>query len=121
VLRIIFTPEDLARTRFSAGSQPMWEMVLSLHRLRRRDGGPFFADWRRSASAEVPEGTRLLTDLVPTSGYYADFLTPGGTSLDVGVTTLMSTPKRRLRTDLAGPFRLQFQLTSGDLYSYSIS
>jgi len=101
VLRIVFTPDDLARTRLSAAPLPMWELVLSLHRLRRRDGGPFFADWWRSVPVEVPAGTRLLTDLVPAAGYYADFLTPNGTSLAAGLATLTSTPKRRLRTDLA--------------------
>ena len=101
MLRIVFTPDDLARTRLSAAPHPMWELVLSLHRLRRRDGGPFFADWWRSVPAEVPNGTRLLTDLAPASGYYADFLTPPAASLAAGVDTLMSTPKRRLRTDLA--------------------
>lgn len=101
MLRIVFTPGDLARTRFSVASQPMWELVLSLHRLRRRDGGPFFEDWCRSVSTAVPDGTRLLTDLVPPAGYYADFLTPRGDSLTAGVTTLVSTSKRRLRTDLA--------------------
>ena len=101
MLRIIFTPDDLGRTRFSDTSQPMWETVLSLHRLRRRDGGPFFDGWWRSASTEVPDATRLLTDLVPASGYYADFLTPRGPSLAAGVDTLMRTPKRRLRTDVA--------------------
>jgi DNA-binding transcriptional ArsR family regulator len=79
----------------------MWELVLSLNRLRRGDGGVYFESWRRSASAEVPDGTRLLTDLVPASGYYADFLTPPGSSLATGVDLLMSTPKRRLRADLA--------------------
>ncbi|MFL6119262.1 ArsR/SmtB family transcription factor [Actinophytocola sp.] len=101
MLRIIFTPDDLGRTRLSAASQPMWEIVLSLHRLRRRDGGLFFESWWRSASTAVPDSTRLLMDLAPARGYYADFLTPSGTSLAAGVETLLSTPKRRLRTDLA--------------------
>jgi DNA-binding transcriptional ArsR family regulator len=81
----------------------MWEIILSLHRLRRRDGGPVFDEWRRAILADVPAETRLLTDLAPSIGYYADFLTPmpEGNSLDEGVALLMETPRRRLRTDLA--------------------
>ncbi|TDV48827.1 ArsR/SmtB family transcription factor [Actinophytocola oryzae] len=101
MLRIVFTPEDLGRTRLCVGSQPMWETVLSLYRLRRRDGGVFFESWWRSAATGVPDDTRLLTDLVPPRGYYADFLTPPGSSLAEGVDTLMSTSTPRLRTDLA--------------------
>jgi DNA-binding transcriptional ArsR family regulator len=103
VLKIFFTPTDLARTRISAAPQPMWEIILSLHRLRRRDGGMVFDEWRRAVLAKVPGETRLVTDLAPSVGYYADFLTPmpEGSSLDEGIAQLMETPRRRLRTDLA--------------------
>jgi DNA-binding transcriptional ArsR family regulator len=103
VLKIFFTPDDLARTRISAGPQPMWEIVLSLHRLRRRDSGMVFDEWRRVTLGQVPAATRLLTDLAPPTGYYADFLTPmpEGISLSEGVSVLLGTPKRRLRTDVA--------------------
>ncbi|MFL6121397.1 winged helix-turn-helix domain-containing protein [Actinophytocola sp.] len=103
MLRIHFTPEDLARTRISAGPQPMWELLLSTNRLRGRDGDVVFAGWRRTVAARTPVTTRLLTDLAPVTGYFADFLTPiaAAASLDEALETLRRTPRRRLRHDLA--------------------
>lgn len=103
MLRIHFTPEDLARTRISAGPQPMWEILLSTNRLRGRDGEVVFGGWRRSVAARTPATTRLLTDLWPVVGYAVDFLTPTGAalSLDEALEVLLHTPRRRLRTDLA--------------------
>ncbi|HYQ66994.1 winged helix-turn-helix domain-containing protein [Actinophytocola sp.] len=100
VLRIHFTPEDLARTRFSSGAQPMWELILSTNRLRGRD--LLFDGWRRSVAARAPATTRLLTDLAPLTGYFVDFLTPTAAvpSLDEGLETLRRTTRQRLRTDL---------------------
>lgn len=103
MLRIHFTPEDLARTRISAGPQPMWEMLLSLHRLRRREGSAVFDEWRRSVGPAIPPTTQLLTDLAPVSGYAVDFLTPmtAEPSLASGLEALRRTPRRRLRRDLS--------------------
>ncbi|WP_133906709.1 MarR family transcriptional regulator [Actinophytocola oryzae] len=103
MLRVHFTPEDLARTRISTGPQPMWELLLSTNRLRGREGDIVFGAWRRSVAARTPATTRLLTDLVPVTGYFADFLTPmtEAPSLDEALETLRRTPRGRLRTDLA--------------------
>lgn len=103
MLRIHFTPEDLARTRISTGPQPMWEILLSTNRLRGRDGDVVFGGWRRSVAARTPPTTRLLTDLAPVVGYAVDFLTPTAPalSLDDALERLLRTPRRRLRTDLA--------------------
>ncbi|MEV4317166.1 winged helix-turn-helix domain-containing protein [Actinocrispum sp. NPDC049592] len=100
MLRILFTPDDLARTRIAAAPHPMWESLLSLYRLRRRPGDIVFDDWRRSVGPRAPRSIRLLTDLVPVSGYAADFLTPMDMSLADGLESLRRTPKRRLRKDL---------------------
>ena len=102
MLRVVFTPEDLARTTISATPHPLWETVLSLHRLRLRDDSAVFGEWRHTAVRKVPAVTRMLTDLVPTRGYYADFLTPTPivSSLDEGISALLSTTKTRLRTDV---------------------
>jgi Helix-turn-helix domain len=103
VLRVFFTPDDLARTRLSPAPQPMWETVLSLHRLRKRDSGMIFEEWRLATAGKAPSSTHLLTDLVPLSGYYADFLTPmpDEGSLGAGISDLLSTPRTRLRTDVS--------------------
>ncbi|MEV6607606.1 winged helix-turn-helix domain-containing protein [Kutzneria sp. NPDC051319] len=99
MLRVFFTPEDLARTTISP-PQPMWETVLSLHRLRLRDDAMVYDEWRRDAVRAVPPATRMLTDLVPPRGYYADFLTPAASSLEEGVSAMLGATKARLRTDV---------------------
>jgi DNA-binding transcriptional ArsR family regulator len=101
VLRIHFTGEDLARTRITAGPQPMWELLLSTNRLRARDADAIFGGWRRSVAAHTPAATHLLTDLAPLVGYFPDFLTPPAPDLDDALETLRRTSRRRLRTDLS--------------------
>jgi hypothetical protein len=103
VLKIFFSPDDLVRTRITPAPQPMWETVLSLHRMRKPDSPMLFDEWRRRTLVKAPSSTTMLTDLVPSSGYYADFLTPMPEviSLDEGISALLSTPRSRLRTDVA--------------------
>ncbi|KZB88025.1 hypothetical protein AVL48_18790 [Amycolatopsis regifaucium] len=103
VLRIHFTPEDLARTRISAAPQPMWEILLSMYRLRGREGGVIFEEWRRSVAQAAHVTTRPLADLAAQSGYAVDFITPTlrNLSLAEGLEALRRTPKKRLRADLA--------------------
>ncbi|MFJ3904623.1 ArsR/SmtB family transcription factor [Streptomyces sp. NPDC090025] len=101
VLRIHFTGEDLGRVRLAPEPDPMWEMLLSLHRLRRRDAGVLFGPWLRESLPRVPPDIRLLTALAPPVGYAADFLTPtvdGG--LDEQLEALRATPLRQVQRDL---------------------
>lgn len=108
MLRIHFTPQDLARTRVDP-PDPLWETVLSLHRLRATGGeGVVFAAWRERAQREIGHRPilpqlRLLCSLVPVRGYFPDFLTPAGSpsTLDDGLELLRRTPHARLRADLA--------------------
>lgn len=108
VLRIIFTPDDLARTRFATTVDPLWEMVLSHFRMSERDRSPAFQPWMRQL-ANVPRGVtrirrgaQLLGALAPQGPYFPDFLTPpeARQSLDAGLEALMSTPRQQLRTEL---------------------
>jgi len=104
MLKIFFEPEDLGRVRVMSGPEPMWEIVLSLFRLRGQDGAALFDEWRRQARGRVPGTTRLLTDLAPTgSRYFVDFLTPTTAmpTLETSLEAIRSTPRKRLRTDLA--------------------
>lgn len=102
MLRIHFQAEDLGRVRVAPGPDPMWEIVLSLHRLRRRDAAVIFDGWRNQVRGTVPAGTRMLADLVPAgTGYFADFLTPpAGSTLAAGLDALRATTRTRLRGDL---------------------
>ncbi|WP_405059360.1 MarR family transcriptional regulator [Kribbella sp. NBC_01505] len=103
MLRIHFTPQDLARTTIATEPTPMWELLLSLHILQHQDGRPYFTDWRRRVLADVPpEHTRLLLDLAPSRGYSPDFLTPSDTAVDfaTGLGQVLATPWRDIDRQL---------------------
>lgn len=102
VLRVHFTAADLVRTRVSDGADPLWETVLSLHRLRDRTPDPALAAWLRSCRCVSWEPLATLLALVPRRGYFPDFLTPpeGAAGVELGLEALMSTPRTRLRAEL---------------------
>ncbi|MEV4424446.1 winged helix-turn-helix domain-containing protein [Streptomyces sp. NPDC049602] len=101
MLRIHFTGEDLGRIRIATGPDPMWEMLMSLYRLRRRDSGVLLGPWLRESLPRVPATTRLLTALAPPVGYSVDFLTPAvGGGLGDRLEALRSTPLRQVTKDL---------------------
>ncbi|MEV4256597.1 transcriptional regulator [Spirillospora sp. NPDC049652] len=103
MLRIHFSSDDLPRTRLAAGPDAMWEVLLSLYRLRRPQGAAVFGRWRRQVGPHVPDSARMLTALVPASGYAVDFLTPVTASgtLEDGLEAVRGTSRARLRGDLA--------------------
>ncbi|WAU83332.1 winged helix-turn-helix domain-containing protein [Streptomyces sp. Qhu-G9] len=103
MLKFHFTDADMARIRMAAGPDPLWELLLSLHLLRGTDGSVVFGAWRRHVRSRLPGTTRLLFDLAPPRGYSADFLTPlpDRGELEPGIDAVLSTPRGRLRHDVA--------------------
>lgn len=100
MLRIHFAGEDLGRTRLATGPDPMWDVLLSLHKLADRDGAMLFDPWRRRVRDELPPSAHWLLGIAPPRGYSPDFLTPGAASLDEGLDLVGSTPPPRIRADL---------------------
>ncbi|MEV0218118.1 winged helix-turn-helix domain-containing protein [Streptomyces sp. NPDC050704] len=102
MLRVHFTAADLVRTRVSDGADPLWETVLSLHRLRDRSPDPALAACRRTRHGARQGPLGMLLPLVPPRGYFPDFLTPsaGAAGVEHGLEALMSTPRARLRSEL---------------------
>ncbi|MEV0457932.1 ArsR/SmtB family transcription factor [Catellatospora methionotrophica] len=103
MLRIHFAPEDFARVRVLSQPDPLWETVLSIFRLQDRSLPLVFHEWRRAATLACSrDDLAVLGALVP-GGYFPDFLTPseGGLGLDAGLDALLSTPRSRLREELA--------------------
>ncbi|GHC46351.1 ArsR/SmtB family transcription factor [Streptomyces flavofungini] len=103
MLRVHFTATDLVRTRVSDGADPLWETVLSLHRLQDRRPDPALAAGRRSGHGDRRGPLGMLLPLVPRRGYFPDFLTPpaAAAGLEHGLEALMCTPRTRLRAELA--------------------
>jgi DNA-binding transcriptional ArsR family regulator len=122
MLRIHFTAEDLARIRV-VGPDPLWEVLLSLHLLGKRDGTVLYGDWRDRVRRELPGSAAVLRRLAPPSGYSPDFLTPSAGTGDLtgGLDTLLATPRRRLAADIGqlaagrAPGRGLRLLAGGDL------
>ncbi|NUP44198.1 MAG: winged helix-turn-helix transcriptional regulator [Streptomyces sp.] len=102
MLRVHFTGDDLARIQLAPGADPLWEALLSLHRLRHPSGAVYFGDWRRSVAPRLGPSAQVLTALAPPTGYAVDFLTPAdaGLSLAGGTEALLSTSRTRLLNDL---------------------
>nr|SBO97983.1 Putative arylsulfatase regulatory protein [Nonomuraea gerenzanensis] len=101
-LRIHLSGEDLARVRVAPAADPLWEVLLSLHLLGRRQGIAMFGGWRKQARQALAPDLRLLFALAPPWGYSADFLTPPGApgDIDSAVEMVLATPRRRLRGDI---------------------
>jgi DNA-binding transcriptional ArsR family regulator len=110
MLRIHFTPRDLARTTVSTKPAPSWEILLSLHMLQHAEGRLIFEDWRRSIRTKVtPDQMRLLLELTPSKGYSPDFLTPAESApdFDSALEQALATPRQQIRSqlDLLGNWR----------------
>lgn len=103
MLKFHFTGADMARIRVATSPDPMWEVLLSLHLLGGGDGAVVFEEWKRQIRARLPAPSHMLFDLAPPRGYSVDFLTPpyDRGELEAGIDTVLSTPRRRLRRDLA--------------------
>jgi DNA-binding transcriptional ArsR family regulator len=109
VLRIHFTADDLLRIRVAPAADPLWEILLSLHRLQGRDGDLVFGPWRRHVRTRLQPGSagrlagEVLAPLMPQASYIPDFLTPaeGAGGLESGVEAVLRTPRRRLAAELS--------------------
>lgn len=107
-LRMVFDRDDLQRIRVAETPDPMWELVLSSHRLR--DHRP--SSWRRRVQSNAHQDEhsarvlKTLFTLVPPKGNFPDFLTPAGLpgSLESGFEAVACTPRGRLRADLRTVF-----------------
>lgn len=102
MLRIHFTGEDLARLRFAAEPDPMWETVLGIQLLSNRDGAVVFCDWRRRFRERIGRWARPLLELAAPAAYFPDFLTPDTGTIDVecGIETVLATPRSRVEREL---------------------
>ena len=107
MLKIIFSGEDVLRTRVAPAADPLWELVLSLHLLQGRSRDPMMTTWRRTVAHGLRTDTdaeqyRLLLALNPPRGYFPDFLTPSASreGIEAGLDAVRGTPVDMLRRDL---------------------
>ncbi|MFD3542506.1 helix-turn-helix domain-containing protein [Streptomyces sp. NPDC058662] len=102
MLRIHFTGVDLARVRMAGRPDALWETILSFHRLRDRRDARLFGEWRTEARSRLNSETRMLGMLIPSRGYFPDFLTPveGQYGWDVALDALRGIRPERMRREL---------------------
>jgi DNA-binding transcriptional ArsR family regulator len=104
LVRVNFTPDDVARTRFGVAPAPMSETVLSLAELRRAAAAPRRARggrWLRDAWKAFPATARPLLDLLGPSIPWPGFLTSVAPDLQEGIEEVRATPADKLRADLS--------------------
>ncbi|MFC9222132.1 ArsR/SmtB family transcription factor [Streptomyces hygroscopicus] len=104
MLRVHFSELDLARLRMAVRPDVLWETVLSFHRLREKRSETVYGKWRSEARNRLNGEARLLAPLIPSRGYFPDFLTPaeGVIGCDAAMSALRAVPAERLRADLEG-------------------
>src|ERR1041385_4119450 len=95
MVRFVFSVEDLAGTRFAIS--PMWELVHSLLALRDPSHAALHVPWLRSLSGRLGGlGLERAVELITTSGYQPDFLTPPPSGplgrIDEDLVALRATP-----------------------------
>lgn len=104
MLRVHFTPDDIARVRVAAGPDHLWEIVNSFQGLFDGGDAPTFGQWRHLVRPRLGgPADRLLAGLLPGRGYLPDFLTPApgtGRELAAALDTVLGTPRTALRRDL---------------------
>lgn len=102
-MRINFTPDDLARTRFSTGPSPLMETALAMVELRRACVARSRArtrPWLYDALRAFPPTARPLLDLYGPRGPWPDFTQPVAPDLEEALEVVRATPRSYLRSDL---------------------
>ncbi|WP_200764508.1 ArsR/SmtB family transcription factor [Streptomyces malaysiensis] len=104
MLRVHFSELDLARVRVAVRPDALWETVLSFHRLRENRAETVYGKWRSEARNRLNGEARLLAPLIPSRGYFPDFLTPaeGVIGCDAAMSALRAIPGERLNAELSG-------------------
>ncbi|AXB45112.1 ArsR/SmtB family transcription factor [Amycolatopsis albispora] len=108
MLRIHLSSADLGRVRVARQPDELWNVALGLQRLRAAEGPSALGGWRTWAGERVArtpggrEAVHRLATVLPTRGYFPDFLTPtrGEATLDDGLRTLLETPAERVEAEL---------------------
>ncbi|MET7902655.1 helix-turn-helix domain-containing protein [Streptomyces sp. NPDC005355] len=103
MLRVHFSELDLARLRMAIRPDVLWETVLSFHRLRENRAENVYGEWRSEARNRLNGEARLLASLIPSRGYFPDFLTPaeGVIGCDSAMDALRATPGERLHSEIS--------------------
>ena len=104
MVRVNFTADDLARTRFSAAPAPLVETWLALVELRRAGVDRRrmrTRPWLREAAQAFPPTARPLLDLFGTRPPWPDFVDSLAPDLTEALDFVRATPREYLRSEVA--------------------
>ena len=123
-MRVNFTADDLARTRFSAVPAPLMETGLALVELRRAGVARRRMRtrlWLREAWRGFPAAARPLLDLVGPRGPWPAFIDSPAPEIEEALDFVRATPRSYLQAELpdvwcgrAGPSGWLRNLADGD-------
>jgi len=104
-MRVNFTADDLARTRFSAVPAPLMETGLALVEVRRAGVARRRMRtrlWLREAWRGFPAGARPLLDLLGPRGPWPAFIDSPAPDIEEALDFVRATPRSYLQEELAG-------------------
>ncbi len=105
VMRVPFTLDDLAATRFGEGPAPLAEVWAGLVELRNRPAGAAQSRWAARARRAFPATARPLLDLVPASPPWPSFIDPAVPDLDEALEIVRATPRSALKEEVPVSWR----------------
>lgn len=104
LFRVSFTPDDVARTRFSLAPAPLVETVLAMLELRRAAVAPRrgrLSPWVRDAWLVFPPTARPLLDLLGPFPPWPDIVDSLSPDIEEGLEEVRATPRTLLRAELS--------------------
>lgn len=104
MVRVNFTADDLARTRFSAAPAPLVETALAMVELRHAGVAPRrtrVRPWLREARRQFPATARPLLDLIGPRGPWPAFIDSPAADLAEALDFVRATPRAYLREEMA--------------------
>ena len=104
MVRVNFTPDDVARTRFTVAPAPLVETALAMVGLRRAAStrGHVGADsWVLEARRAFPATARPLFDLLGPRPPWPDFFDSAAPDMEQALEEVRATPWTTLRADLS--------------------
>ena len=104
MVRVNFTPDDVARTRFTVAPAPLVETALALVGLRRAAharGHVGASSWVLDARRAFPATARPLLDLLGPRPPWPDFFDSAAPDIEQALEEVRATPWSDLRADLS--------------------
>jgi DNA-binding transcriptional ArsR family regulator len=106
LVRVNFTPDDVARTRFTLDQAPLSDTVLAFIELRRAAavgwGSRRVSPWLREARRSFPATARPLLDVLGARPPWPDLFDYFTADLEEGLDGVRATPRAALRAELSG-------------------